>query len=154
MNANIRQYQQRDQNELMAAWEAANSLAHSFLDNDFVAQVRRDIPAVYLPNADTWVAEIDQCVVGFIALMGHQVGALFLQPEHHGKGIGKALMDKAQTLHGYLEVEVFKANAIGRKFYASYGFKLQEQKCDQKPEEALAELAGHPVLRLKFSASQ
>ncbi len=106
--------------------------------------MRKDIPAVYLPNADTWVAELDQCVVGFIALMGHQIGALFLLPAHHGKGIGKALMDKAQVLHGDLEVEVFADNAIGRGFYASYGFKPLDQQGD--------ELAGHAVFRLKFCA--
>jgi len=71
-----------------------------------------------MPNTDTWVAELEGEVKGFIALMGNEVGAIFLQSECHGQGLGKALMDKAQKLHGDLEVEVFKENTIGRKFYS------------------------------------
>ena len=78
------------------------------------------------------------------SFMTDEVGAIFLQPECHGKGAGKALMDKAQEIHGDLEVEVFKENAIGRKFYSRYGFSLVEEK--------LHEPTGQQMLRLKFTA--
>ena len=97
-------------------------------------------------NSDTWVAEIDGEVKGFIALMGNEVGAIFLYPDCHGMGAGKALMDKAQELHGDLEVEVFKRNAIGRNFYSKYGFEYFEEK--------LHEPTGEQVLRLKFTANK
>lgn len=145
MNITIRQYEPSDLADLMAAWEGANRLAHPFLKEDFVAQVRRDIPALYLPNADTWVAELDDRVIGFIALLGNEIGALFLQPEYQGNKIGKRLMDKAQDLCGNLELEVFKKNSIGRQFYSKYGFKLLEEKEDAP--------SGEPVLRLKFDSS-
>lgn len=45
-----------------------------------------------------------------------------------GRGIGKALVDKAGTLHGYLVVEVFKENSIGHNFYSKYGFESLEEK--------------------------
>ena len=108
--------------------------------------MRKNVRDIYLPNTDTWVAEIDNEVKGFIALMGNEVGAIFLQPDCHGKGIGKALMDKAQDLHGNLEVEVFKVNSIGRNFYSKYGFELMEEK--------LHEPTGQQVLRLKFIAKK
>lgn len=146
MSTTIRQYQASDLKYLMAAWENANDLAHPFLQEDFVEQVRKDIPALYLPNADTWVAEVENHIVGFMALIGNEIGAIFLQPEHHGKGIGKMMMDKAQELHGNLELEVFKKNSIGRKFYSKYGFELLE--------ETAHEPTGEPVLRLKFNANK
>lgn len=76
--------------------------------------------------------------------MGNEVGAIFLQPACHAVGAGRALMDKAQSLHRALEVEVFKANSIGRKFYAQYGFK--------SVNESFHEPTGEQVLRLTFSA--
>lgn len=135
-----------DLNAVLDSWEVATRLAHKFMTDDFIAQERKNVADVYLPNTDTWVAEVNNEVQGFIALMGNEVGAIFLQPHCHGKGIGKALMDKAQELHGDLEVEVFKDNSIGRKFYSQYGFEFLEEK--------LHELTEQQVLRLKFIASK
>ena len=55
------------------------------------------------------------------------------------------MMDRAQELHGNLELEVFKKNSIGREFYSKYGFELIEEK--------VHEPTGEPVLRLKFTAN-
>jgi len=67
-------------------------------------------------------------VVGFIALIGNTVGGLFLQPAHHGKRLGKLMVDKAQDLYGDLVVDVLKKNLIGWKGYTQYGFKRIEEK--------------------------
>ncbi|WP_068547908.1 GNAT family N-acetyltransferase [Thalassotalea crassostreae] len=140
----IRPYKDLDLQSVLDSWELATRLAHEFMTDDFIAQERKNVAEIYLPNTDTWVAEIDGEVQGFIALMGNEVGAIFLQPKCHGKGIGKALMDKAQELHGDLEVEVFKANSIGRAFYSKYGFELSEEKYHEPTKQK--------VLRLKFTA--
>lgn len=142
----LRQYRETDLEAVLSSWEVATRLAHEFMTDDFIAQERKNVAEVYLPNTDTWVAESEGEVKGFIALMGNEVGAIFLQPDCHGKGAGKALMDKAQELHGDLEVEVFKENIIGRKFYSKYGFDLIEEK--------LHEPTGQQVLRLKFTANK
>ena len=144
MLSSIRQYSKHDLPALMSSWENASAIAHPFLTSEFQDKVRQDIPSLYLPNADTWVAEVNGTVVGFIALLGNEIGALFVEPEFQGKGIGRALMDKAQHLHGDLELEVFKANHLGRKFYAGYGFELLVEKVHEE--------TGDPVLRLKFCA--
>lgn len=141
----IRQYKNSDLDAVLSSWEIATRLAHPFMTDEFIAQERKNVAEMYLPNTDTWVIEHDAVVKGFIALMGNEVGAIFLQPEYHGKGAGKALMDKAQELHGDLEVEVFKENSIGRKFYSRYGFEHLEEK--------LHEPTGQQVLRLKFTAN-
>ncbi|QDU53870.1 GNAT family N-acetyltransferase [Aeoliella mucimassa] len=124
----IRPYERRDLEGVLSSWENAARLAHPFLEEDFLVQERKNLPEVYLPNADTWVADIDGEVVGFIALIGNQIGGLFLQPSYHNRGIGRALVDKAVELHGSLEVEVFSENVVGRRFYASYGFTETEEK--------------------------
>jgi putative acetyltransferase len=141
---NIRQYNHSDLDAVLSSWEAATRLAHPFMTDEFIAQERINIADIYMPNTDTWVIEIDDQVKGFIALMRNEVGAIFIQPECHGQGAGRALMDKAQELHGDLEVEVFKENSIGRKFYSRYGFTQLEEK--------LHEPTGQQLLRLRFLA--
>ena len=145
MKIRIRQYMVSDLDAVLNSWEVATRLAHPFMTDEFIAQEKINVAEIYMPNTDTWVAEFEGEVKGFIALMGNEVGAIFLQPDCHGKGIGKLLMDKAQELHGDLEVEVFKENSIGRRFYSRYGFELLEEK----PHDP----TGQQVLRLKFKAT-
>ena len=68
----IRAYAEKDLSDLLKVWYAASQVAHSFLDEVFFEQERRDIPALYLPQAETWVYERDGAVVGFIALIGNR----------------------------------------------------------------------------------
>ena len=77
---------------------------------------------MYLPAAETWVWEADGHVAGFLSLIDNEIGGLFVAPTLHGRGIGRALVDHARRLRGELEVEVFKANALGRAFYSACGF--------------------------------
>jgi len=144
MKATIRHYQERDLSDLLTAWENASKTAHPFLTKEFLEQERYNIPNLYIPNADTWVVVDDDKVVGFIALIGTEVGAIFVDPSYHGRGLGKALMDKAYSLHSQLEVEVFKENAIGRRFYDRYGFQLLHEKMHKE--------TGNMLLRLAFTA--
>ncbi|QDU92571.1 GNAT family N-acetyltransferase [Lignipirellula cremea] len=139
----IRQYQETDLEDLLAAWAAASELAHPFLSPEFQAQERKNIPQLYLPNAETWVTEKDGQVIGFIALIGNEVGAIFVHPRYHGQGFGRGLMDKAKELRGELEVEVFTANTLGRAFYQRYGFQLVEEK--------VHEPTGQDLMRLRLS---
>lgn len=138
----IRKYQPADIEAVLDAWYRASLLAHPFLDEAFLERERCNIREVYMPNTDTWVFEQEDGVVGFIAMLGNEVGALFLLPEYHGQGIGRQLMDHAANLYGHLEVEVFKRNTIGRGFYSRYGF---EAAGERRHEET-----GHALVRMKY----
>ena len=120
----IRTYRPADLEELLGVWARASAVAHPFLDQDFRERERRKIPDVYLPQAETWVWEADGRVVGFISLLENEIGALFVAPDLHRSGIGRALVERARALRGALEVEVFEKNALGRAFYDALGFEL------------------------------
>ena len=139
----IREYEDKDLEELLEAWYSASKVAHPFLSEEFLEQERKNIESVHLPNAETWVYELNGAVVGFIALIGNEVGAIFLDPEFHGKGIGRALMDHARSIRDVLELDVFKENKIGRNFYKKYGF-IEEY-------EYLHKETGFMQLRLKLT---
>ena len=124
MNLIIRKYEDNDLTDVLSVWESASAVAHPFLTDEFLDQERNNIPNMYLPNAETWVAEEGGQVIGFIALIDDEVGAIFVGTEFHHMGVGRALMDRAKDLRGTLDVEVFKENKIGRKFYSGYGFEL------------------------------
>lgn len=124
----IRPYRNEDLEGLLSTWEASSRRAHPFLSEAFLAAERENIPRLYLPNAETWVAEAEGRVIGFVALLGNEVGALFVHPSRHRQGIGGQLLNKARELRGELEVEVFKANSIGCAFYDKCGFTQIDEK--------------------------
>jgi len=68
------------------------------------------------------VAQRDGEIVGFIALAGGFIGALFVDPAHHRAGVGRALLEDARRRRATLEVEVYAKNSLARAFYARLGF--------------------------------
>ncbi|UYV36977.1 GNAT family N-acetyltransferase [Rhodobacteraceae bacterium D3-12] len=118
----IRDYTNDDTDGLIDIWWEANALAHPFLPEAFVAQVAYDMRHSYLPNAETSVLELDGTPIGFIAMIGTEIGGLFLLPAHHGRGHGRALVDHVVAQKGPLTVEVFAENAVGLPFYERMGF--------------------------------
>ena len=119
----IRQYTDNDVDCVVNIWRKASDLAHPFLTRAFQDAEAENVRHVYPKFAEIWVNEHDGQVIGFIALIDAEVGAIFLDPDHHGKGMGREMMDFAVRQRGSLTVEVFRDNAIGRAFYDAYGFK-------------------------------
>ena len=75
----IRRFQPEDTDAVVEAWRRASALAHPFLDPEFVAEEERRTREVYLPNAETWVAEVDGRPVQIgstAAILGHPVRSL------------------------------------------------------------------------------
>lgn len=118
----IRLYQERDTEDIIEAWYQASLIAHPFLSEKFLEEERDNIRERFLPNSQTWVYEKQGRVVGFISLADNEVGGIFVHPSWQRQGVGRALMDKARTIHKTLELDVFEANKRGRAFYAKYGF--------------------------------
>ena len=128
----IRKYDTDDLAKLLDVWYEAAQIAHPFWTHDLFEQERKDITQEFLPIAETWVFEREGRVVGFISLMGNEVGGIFVAPTQQGQGIGRALMDHARASRDHLELEVFEANEIGRAFYDACGFAVVGERLDEK----------------------
>ena len=142
----IRPYTDDDLEQLLDVWYRASLIAHPFLSEEFFEAERHEIAEQWLPVAETMVYEIDGRVVGFVALIGNEVGAIFVEPDSQGRGIGRALMDAARESRPLLELDVFEANSIGRRFYDAYGFEFVDRHMN--------EAVGLPELRLRLERSR
>lgn len=144
MTGTIRPYEKKDEEELLDVWYRASLIAHSFLDDEFFPKERQEIRDRWLPISDTVVYEEEGRLVGFLSLIGNEVGAIFVDPECQGRGVGRALMDWARQSRRVLELNVFEANSSGRSFYEAYGF--------EQIGRSIHEATGHPELRLRLDA--
>ena len=98
----------------------ATYLYLSEADIDFFSGLVR---TEYLPHAMLWVAvdEADQ-PVGFMGLTEDKIDALFVAPEQHGKGVGRALVAYARRMAPNLSADVDEQNEGARSFYRRMGF--------------------------------
>lgn len=135
----------QDQAAVLKIWEAASGKAHSFLSAKFQSMERRNIPRIYLAKADTWVALDNGQLLGFISLIDNEVGALFVDPQYHGRKIGQALLNKARFLRGRLAVQVFSKNEKALGFYVAYGF-VEAQRSMHKE-------SGQDVVKMELEAN-
>lgn len=138
----IRRYHADDCGAVIDVWARASAVAHPFLRPEFLEQERQNIRELYMPNAETWVWESDGQVVGYVALLGKEIGGLFVDPDFHRGGIGRGLVEWARDLHGDLEVEVFEKNVIGRAFYDRLGFQFLRRSTHRE--------TGFDLLRLRL----
>lgn len=136
----IRKREEKDNDEIMNIWYETSSLAHPFLDAHFVETVKQEMREMYIPNTKTWVYQDNHVVIGFVSMIGNEIGGLFVLPKNHSQGIGTQLVNFVRELYGELEVEVFEKNTIGRAFYAKYGFIQTHQYYHSKSNNEILRL--------------
>ncbi|KQZ95750.1 acetyltransferase [Rhizobium sp. Root564] len=118
----IRRYRPVDNTPLSSIWYEASVQAHAFLGEERLSQQRALVQAAYLPQAETWVACVNETPVGFIGLIDNFIGGLFVSPHYQGKGIGAALLAHAFRLKGNLSLTVYADNQAAHRFYHHHGF--------------------------------
>lgn len=133
----------RDLERCLAVWRAASEDAHSFLGLEAIRADEQLVRDRYMPMAEITVAEQDDDVAGFIALLGSFIGGLFVSPERARRGIGRELVDNAARRKGTLEVEVYKENPRALAFYSSLGFR----QVSERPLDDLGR--DHPLILMQ-----
>lgn len=84
------------------------------------------------------VAEVDGAVVGFSLVHDGMLDALYVEPSSQGRGIGSALLDRAQEAHPEgLQLWVFEQNTGAQALYARAGFVEVERTDGSGNEEGL-----------------
>lgn len=110
--------------ELTELWERSVRSSHEFLSEDDIIGLRGDVRTKALPALELYIAVDDQGgTLGFMGMHGNNVEALFIDPPHAGKGVGRALLDHARAMHGTLKVDVNEQNPEALRFYEQYGFR-------------------------------
>ena len=92
------------------------------------AEVEAWVRDVVLAESTVWVAEDrDGQVVGYAAVDGDMLDALYLLPEVRRRGIGSRLLALAkQHRPGGLSLFVFQKNTDARAFYTAHGFTVHD----------------------------
>lgn len=123
----IRRTNPGDCDTLLDCWLRSVRATHTFVSAEDIEAMTPHVRD-YLSSsaADIWVACDDSgTVMGFMGMSGSKMEALFLAPEFHGRGVGRLMVQHAQSLHADLTVDVNEQNAAATRFYEACGFVVE-----------------------------
>lgn len=104
-------------------WRRAVRATHHFLAQADFDELDKMVGELYLPNADLTVAADESGRPrGFMGLTGSHIDSLFVDPDHHGEGLGRMMVEHAARLCGSLTVDVNEQNGQAVGFYQKLGF--------------------------------
>lgn len=108
---------------LVEIWLGAVRATHHFLGEDEIQILLPLVRDEYVPELEILVAIEDGVPVGFVGLDGSKVEMLFVDPDRHGRGIGKTLLNHVAEMRGSLRVDANEQNPGAVAFYLKSGFK-------------------------------
>ena len=109
-----------DADDLLRIWRAAVDASHSFLSPEDRAAID-PLVASYVREAPLTVALIDGVPVGFMGTTEQKIDALFVDPQHKGRGLGQLLTDQVARP---ASVDVNEQNEAAVAFYRHLGFEV------------------------------
>ncbi|WP_144171850.1 acetyltransferase [Pseudomonas sp. Kh13] len=119
----IRQSIAADHPQLLDIWLRAVRATHHFLQASDIDALLPQLRDVYFQAVELWVAvDTDDRPLGFIGFHESHVEMLFVDPKHHGQGIGRALLDFGRQSRSTMSVDVNEQNPQAVGFYRHYGF--------------------------------
>ncbi|MBG2874395.1 GNAT family N-acetyltransferase [Proteus alimentorum] len=110
--------------EMIAVWESSVRATHTFLSEDIILSLKKDIVEQYFPMLNTYIAIDNNNVIhGILGTAENKLEMLFVDANSRGHGCGKLLTTFAiNTLHiDELDVNEQNPQAIG--FYLYIGFE-------------------------------
>lgn len=118
----IRASRPEDSNRVIDIWRKAVDATHDFLTPEDRLAID-DLVCGFLPETPLWVAvDGDDEPVGFMLIDDGHMEALFVDPAHHGAGIGKVLVRHVLAAHPNMTTDVNEQNPKAIGFYEAMGF--------------------------------
>ncbi|WP_164074298.1 acetyltransferase [Stenotrophomonas maltophilia] len=111
-----------DGDAVVDLWRRAVDATHDFLSAEDRRAIDTEVVG-FLPQAPLLLAvDAEDRPLGFMLLDGSHMEALFIDPEVHGQGIGRQLVEHALAQHSTLTTDVNAQNAQALGFYLRMGF--------------------------------
>lgn len=129
----IRKLENRDINIIMDIWLKSTIKAHNFIDENYWRKNYNNVKNIYIPISDTFVYEDNGRIKGFISIINNDfIGALFVDVNSQGMGIGSKLIDYAISIYGNLSLSVYKDNENAFAFYKNKNFKILSEEVNKE----------------------
>ena len=129
----IRKLENKDINIIMDIWLKSTIKAHNFIDENYWRKNYNNVKNIYIPISDTFVYEDNGSIKGFISIINNDfIGALFVDVNSQGMGIGSKLIDHVINIYDNLSLSVYKDNENAFNFYKNKNFKILSEEINKE----------------------
>lgn len=127
----IRKIKEDEAGLLSQLWLRTSILTHDFIPVSHWKNHVSDMENIYLQKSEVYVAEEQNQVVGFIALVENHLAAFFVDSNQQGKGIGSLLLKQAKEVRPSLTLNVYQKNHNSVQCYLAKKFKIIDNSKDE-----------------------
>ena len=126
MSITVRKYQESDWESVCSVHDLSRPYEVGMFVPIEVIQPMSEVAAEDgFYDGNQFVADLDGNVVGFICVRREELTWLYVHPDYHGKGMGRALFEKVRSILGKnAYVLTALENVNGVKFYQKLGFRI------------------------------
>lgn len=117
----------KDLPAVMEIWLQGNLQAHNFLPDGYWQSFYDEVQQ-QITQAEVYVWQENDILLGFIGLSEDYIAGLFVSPQQQRQGIGKALLQYAQQRKKRLRLHVYAENQRAVQFYQQAGFVVTAQQ--------------------------
>jgi putative acetyltransferase len=143
----VRRGSPADATRALEIWRDAVDATHGFLTPQDRAEIDL-IVADWLPSAELWMVDNGCRPVGFLAMDGLMIDALFVDPAAHGRGFGTALLEHALKLSPNATVDASEQATNALPFYEARGF-VRTGRSETDPQGR-----PYPLIHLKYAGKR
>lgn len=146
----IRRLETVDIDRVMHIWLTSNIQAHAFISEDYWRTNYEGVKAV-LPQAEVWVYEEAQNILGFIGITGDYIEGIFVDETERSKGIGRQLLNAVKLRHTELHLQVYAENRRAITFYKREGFVVQKEQKGETTDAQEYIMTWHSAISREYS---
>ena len=129
----IREFRDTDIDRVMDIWLNTSIITHDFIDPNYWKDNYDIVKNYYIPICKTYVYEDELGVQGFISLLKDNfIGAIFVDNDKRGNGIGSSLMNFVKDKDGDFLLETYKDNTQAINFYKKHGFEIMYENLSEE----------------------
>ncbi|MBP9477501.1 MAG: N-acetyltransferase [Sebaldella sp.] len=132
----IRLLKSNDVDAIMDIWLKSTLKAHPFISEEYWKENYVLVKETYIPLSKTYVLEDDSVIKGFISIIDDLfIGALFVDINSQGSGIGARLIEFSKKRHEMLNLTVYKENRKAVSFYEKMGFTVEIEQINEDSDK-------------------
>lgn len=131
----IRKAHLADLPSVLDIWFQTNLEVHSFISPHYW-QNNVDYMKQVLPQAEVFVYEDKNKIMGFVGLEKDYIAGIFVSKKFRSQGIGKQILDFLKSTHPTLSLSVYAKNQKAIRFYQRESFRIIDEGMDKENQEA------------------